>query len=265
MAHPLLSVREIELIYDKAILAVRDVTLSVEAGEIVALLGANGAGKSTTLKAISGVLRAERGERKRGEITYDGASTAHSDAADLVARGLVHVLEGRHCFPHLTVEENLVTGAIARRPGRRELRSELDRIYTYFPALRKRRALAAALTSGGEQQMTAIGRALMARPRLLLLDEPTMGLAPLIASEIFAILGRLNRDERLSILVAEQNSALALRYADRAYVLEGGRVVLTGTAAELRERDDIKHFYLGAGGEAEEIRRRRAARIPQAI
>jgi branched-chain amino acid transport system ATP-binding protein len=256
VAAPLLDVRDLEVVYDKAILAVRDVTLSVAAGEIVALLGANGAGKSTTLKAISGVLVAERGERTHGSIAFDGVSSANATAADLVERGLVHVLEGRHCFPHLTVEENLVTGAIARRSRRSELRADLERMYTYFPKLRNKRTLPAALASGGEQQMTAIGRALMARPRLLLLDEPTMGIAPLVAREIFAFLARLNAEAGLSILVAEQSSALALRYAHRAYVLETGRVVLSGSAAELRERDDIKHFYLGTGADDGTVRRK---------
>jgi branched-chain amino acid transport system ATP-binding protein len=258
MQQRLLDVRDLEVTYDKAITAVHSVTLSVETGEIVALLGANGAGKSTTLKAISGVLAAERGERTRGEISYDGISTAKSGPADLVETGLAHVLEGRHCFPHLTIEENLVVGALARRPDRRELRADLDQVYAYFPSLRPKRQLAAALASGGEQQMTAIGRALMARPRLLVLDEPTMGLAPRIAGEIFALLGRLNQEKQLSILVAEQNASLALRYADRAYVLETGRVVLGGPAVELRERDDIKHFYLGAAGEYNKARLKRS-------
>jgi branched-chain amino acid transport system ATP-binding protein len=242
MDRPLLEVRELEVIYDKAILAVRDVTLAVGAGEIVAILGANGAGKSTTLKAISGVLAAERGERTRGSIAFNGLSTAKAGTADLVRQGLVHVLEGRHCFPHLTIEENLV------------------RIYGYFPKLRDKRKLPAAFASGGEQQMTAIGRALIANPRLLLLDEPTMGIAPLVAREIFAFLGRLNQDEGLSILVAEQSSALALRYAHRAYVLETGRVALSGQAAELRERDDIKHFYLGSRAELDGVRSKRRRR-----
>lgn len=265
MAAPLLDVRDLEILYDKAILAARDVTLSVAAGEIVALLGANGAGKSTTLKAISGVLVAECGERTNGTIAFDGVSTAKAGAADLVERGVVHVLEGRHCFPHLTVEENLVTGAVARRSKRSELRADLERIYTYFPKLRDKRALPAALASGGEQQMTAIGRALMARPRLLLLDEPTMGIAPLVAREIFAFLARLNAEASLSILVAEQSSALALRFAHRAYVLETGRVVLTGTAAELRERDDMQHFYLGSGSDDPGIRRKRARPVGHAV
>jgi branched-chain amino acid transport system ATP-binding protein len=265
MTAPLLDVRDLEVIYDRAILAVRDVTLAVAPGEIVAVLGANGAGKSTTLKAISAVLAAERGERRRGTISFDGRSTAKASTADLVEKGLVHVLEGRHCFAHLTIEENLVTGAIARRSKRRDVRADLQRIYTYFPTLGVKRGLTAALASGGEQQMTAIGRALMAHPRLLLLDEPTMGIAPLVAREIFAFLGRLNEREGLSILVAEQSSALALRYAHRAYVFETGRVVLAGSAAELRERDDIKHFYLGSGAEGQDVRRERPRRVPEAI
>ncbi len=255
MAPPLLDVRDLEILYSKAILAVRDVTLSVAPGEIVALLGANGAGKSSTLKAISGVLVAERGERTKGTIVFDGVSTAKARASDLVERGVAHVLEGRHCFPHLSIEENLMTGANARRSKRSEQRDDLERIYSYFPSLRDKRTLPAALASGGQQQMTAIGRALMARPRLLLLDEPTMGIAPIVAREIFAFLARLNADSGLSILVAEQSSALALRYAHRAYVLETGRVALSGTAAELRERDDIKHFYLGTNAGVQHVRR----------
>jgi branched-chain amino acid transport system ATP-binding protein len=265
MPGPLLEVRDLEVIYDKAILAVREVTLSVASGEIVALLGANGAGKSTTLKAISGVVAAERGERTQGGIWFDGRSTTRVPTADLVAGGLVHVLEGRHCFPHLTIEENLVTGALARRSTRRGVQADLKRVYGYFPNLEHKRSLPAALASGGQQQMTAIGRALMARPRLLLLDEPSMGLAPLVAREIFAVLARLNREEQLSILVAEQSSALALRSADRAYVLETGRVVLSGAAAELRERDDIQHFYLGSGADDPGIRPKRARPAGQPV
>jgi branched-chain amino acid transport system ATP-binding protein len=260
MTHPLLEVHEIELIYDRAILAVRDVSLEVRTGEIVALLGANGAGKSSTLKALAGLLGAERAEQTRGAITFDGVSTAGTPAADLVARGLVLVLEGRHCFPHLTIEENLITGAIARRTRGKDLRADIERMYTYFPSLREKRTLPAALASGGQQQMTAIGRALMAHPRLLLLDEPSMGLAPLISGEIFAVLGRLAAENGLSILVAEQSSALALRHAARAYVLETGRVVLSGTTAELRGRDDIQQFYLGAATAGRGPQRARAVR-----
>lgn len=242
-----LALSNVEARYENTIVAVRNVTLAVAVGEIVALLGANGAGKTTTLRAISNLLMAERGRITRGSVTYDGTSTARLSAADLVQRGLVQVLEGRHCFPHLTVEQNLLTGALLHRRKGRDVRTELDRIYTFFPKLKEKRTLPAGLTSGGEQQMTAIGRALMAQPRLIVLDEPSMGLAPMIARDIFEFLKILNEKEGLSILVAEQNSTLALRYAHHAYVLETGRVVLEGEAAILRDRDDVKHFYLGVG------------------
>jgi len=240
-----LRVEDVEVVYNSAILALRGVSFSVAEGKIVALLGANGAGKSTTLKAVSSLLPAERGRITRGSILYEDRSTAGSSASALVRGGLVQVLEGRHCFRGLSVEEDLVTGAIARGASRAEIRGDLERVYGLFPRLREKRRAAAGLTSGGEQQMTAIGRALMARPRLLVLDEPTMGLAPLVVRDIFRTLKRLNATEGLTILVAEQNSTVALRYADHAYVLENGRVVLGGPAAELRERSDIKAFYLG--------------------
>ncbi|MBA2126988.1 ABC transporter ATP-binding protein [Hyphomicrobium methylovorum] len=241
----ILKIDQIEAVYNLGIIALRGVSLSVEPGEIVALLGANGAGKTTTLMAASNLLAAERGKIERGDILFEGKSTKDLTAADLVERGLVQVLEGRHCFPALTVEENLLTGALSRRISRSELSRDLDRIYAAFPKLSALRNNLAGLTSGGEQQMTAIGRALMAKPKLLILDEPSMGLAPIIVEEIFKLLKSLNKNENLSLLVAEQNSNIALRYADRAYVLENGKVALNGKTAELRQRDDIKAFYLG--------------------
>ena len=235
----------VEAVYNLGIIALRGVTLSVKPGEIVALLGANGAGKTTTLMAASNLLPDVRGQVVRGDIFYDGVSTKRSVAADLVERGLVQVLEGRRCFRGLTIEENLKSGGLSRRASHSELKDSLDRIYTWFPKLKALRQSLAGLTSGGEQQMTAIGRALMAKPRLLILDEPSMGLSPIIVEDIFKLLKTLNQSEGLSILVAEQNSNIALRYADRAYVLENGKVALDGVAAELRQRADIKAFYLG--------------------
>lgn len=246
----LLELRDVEATYNHAIIALRGVSLSVRTGEIVALLGANGAGKTTTLKAISNLLPAERGQLKHGSIFFEGRSTKHFQAADLVMNGLVQVLEGRHVFRALTIEENLVTGALMRRPSRAGLKASLERVYAIFPHLKQCRKKVTGLTSGGEQQMTAIGRALMAEPRLLILDEPSMGLAPLIVEDIFKVLKILNKMEGLSLLVAEQNSSIALRHADRAYVLENGTVALDGTAAALRERDDIKAFYLGRASHA---------------
>jgi branched-chain amino acid transport system ATP-binding protein len=243
----LLEITAIEAVYDHAIVAVHDVSLEVRDGEILALLGANGAGKTTTLKALSNLLPAERGAITKGEIRFAGLDVKRTRPSELVRRGLVQVLEGRHCFPSLTVEENLITGALGRGSSRREAAADLDRVYTYFPRLKEKRKTKSGLTSGGEQQMTAIGRALMSRPRLLVLDEPSMGLAPLIVQSIFKLLKRLNREQGLSILLAEQNSAIALQYADRATVLEHGVSVLEGDARALRERKDIRDFYLGAG------------------
>ena len=244
-ADPLLQVQDIEVIYDGAILAVAGVSLSVPKGGIVALLGANGAGKSTTLKAISGLVRAERAEVSRGRIEFLGQDTAGIDPSQRVRQGMVHVLEGRHVFPQLSVEDNLRSGGFVRGLSRRELAADLERIYAWFPRLKTKRKTQAGLTSGGEQQMVAIGRALMTRPTLVLLDEPSMGLAPIIVQEIFEIVAQLNREAQVSFLLAEQNINLALKYASTAYVLDTGRVVLSGSAEELLARGDLHDFYLG--------------------
>lgn len=251
-ADALLTVNNVEVIYDHVILVLKGVSLIVPAGGIVALLGANGAGKSTTLKAISTLLKAERGDVTKGTIEYDGARVDRLNASELVRRGLIQVMEGRHCFPHLTVEENLLTGAFTRRDGSKAIADHLDLVYRYFPRLKERRKSICGYTSGGEQQMCAIGRALMSKPKMILLDEPSMGLAPQLVEEIFEIVGRLNQDERVSFLIAEQNTAIALRYANYGYILENGRVVLDGAAAALRDNADVKEFYLGmgAGGRA---------------
>ena len=240
-----LSVNNIEVIYNHVILVLKGVSLKVEKGRIVALLGANGAGKTTTLKAISNLLRAERGEVTKGSIEFDGQRVDALTPAELVRRGVCQVMEGRHCFQHLSVEENLLTGAYTRGIGRADLKRDLDLVYTYFPRLRERRASQSGYTSGGEQQMTAIGRALMASPKMILLDEPSMGLAPQLVEEIFEIVKSLNRKEGVSFLLAEQNTNVALRYADYGYILENGRVVMDGEAQKLRENDDVKEFYLG--------------------
>ena len=246
-SRPLLEITAVEAVYDHAIVALHEVSLQVREGEILALLGANGAGKTTTLKALSNLLPAERGAITKGEIRFLDLDVKQTKPSNLVRRGLVQVLEGRHCFRSLTVEENLITGALGRSSSRREAAADLERVYAYFPRLKEKRKAKSGLTSGGEQQMTAIGRALMSRPRLLVLDEPSMGLAPLVVQNIFKILKRLNREEGLSILLAEQNSAIALQYADRATVLENGISVLEGDADELRQREDIRAFYLGTG------------------
>ena len=248
-AAPLLSLDGVEVVYDEIIVGLRGVTLEVQGGSIVALLGPNGAGKSTTLKAASGLLAAERAEVKRGTVSFRGRPLRARSASKLVREGLVHVLEGRHCFPHLTVEENLATGAYARRPSRRELSDAIERVVARFPRLRERRRVAAGHLSGGEQQMLAIGRALMARPALVLLDEPSMGLAPKMVEEIFAIVRELHVQEKTSFLLAEQNAAGALAVADTAYVLENGRVVVSGCAAAVRARNDVNELYLGRGSE----------------
>jgi branched-chain amino acid transport system ATP-binding protein len=242
----LLEVNNIEVIYNHVILVLKGVSLSVPEGAIVALLGANGAGKTTTLKAISNLLRAERGEVTKGSIQYRGDRVDALNPSELVRRGLIQVMEGRHCFAHLTVEENLLTGAFTRaREGRARIADDLDLVYKYFPRLKERRRSIAGYTSGGEQQMTAIGRALMSKPKMILLDEPSMGLAPQLVEEIFEIVGRLNRQEGVSFLVAEQNTNIALRYADYGYILENGRVVMDGPADVLRSNEDVKEFYLG--------------------
>jgi branched-chain amino acid transport system ATP-binding protein len=248
-AMPILAVNNIEVIYDRVVLVLKGVSLSVPAGGIVALLGANGAGKSTTLKAISNLIRAERGEVTKGSIVFDGDRVDGLTPNELVRRGCIQVMEGRHCFPHLTVEENLLTGAHARREGRAAIRADLDRVFSYFPRLNERRSIQSGYTSGGEQQMTAIGRALMSRPKMILLDEPSMGLAPQLVEEIFEIVRRLNQNERVSFLLAEQNTNMALRCAAYGYILETGRIVLDGEASALRENEDVKEFYLGIGGE----------------
>jgi len=240
-----LSVNNVEVIYDHVILVLKGVSLEVGRGRIVALLGANGAGKTTTLKAISNLLRAERGDVTKGSIEFDGERVDRLTPAELVRRGVCQVMEGRHCFQHLTVEENLLTGAFSRKVGRAELRNDLEKVYTYFPRLKQRRSSQSGYTSGGEQQMTAVGRALMAQPKMILLDEPSMGLAPQIVEEIFEIVKSLNQKEGVSFLLAEQNTMVALRYADYGYILENGRVVMDGLASDLATNEDVKEFYLG--------------------
>ena len=238
-----LSVSNVEVIYDHVILVLKGVSLQVQEGQIVALLGANGAGKSTTLKSISNLLRAERGDVTKGQIEFRGQRIDKLNPAELVKRGICQVMEGRHCFQHLTVEENLLTGAYTR--GGANLSADLEKVYRYFPRLKERRKSQSGYTSGGEQQMTAIGRALMARPQMILLDEPSMGLAPQLVEEIFEIVKDLNRKEKVSFLLAEQNTNIALKYADYGYILENGRVVMEGTADHLAENEDVKEFYLG--------------------
>jgi branched-chain amino acid transport system ATP-binding protein len=245
VARPLLVVNNIEVVYVHVILVLKGVSLEVPERGIVALLGANGAGKTTTLKAISNLLRAERGEVTKGSIELAGRSIAALSPSDLVRLGVVQVMEGRHCFEHLTVEENLLTGAYTRADGKAAIEQDLDMVYGYFPALKERRRAQAGYTSGGEQQMIAIGRALMARPKVILLDEPSMGLAPQLVEEIFEIVARLNSEAGVTFLLAEQNTNVALRYAHYGYILENGRVVLDGDAAALRGNEDVKEFYLG--------------------
>jgi branched-chain amino acid transport system ATP-binding protein len=242
---PLLEVNGIEVIYNHVILVLKGVSLTVPEGGIVALLGGNGAGKTTTLKAISNLLRSERGEVTKGSIRFRGERVDALNPSDLVKRGVIQVMEGRHCFGHLTVEENLLTGAYTRRAPRPEIKADLEKVYGFFPRLKQRRASLAGYTSGGEQQMTAIGRALMARPRMILLDEPSMGLAPQIVEEIFEIVKSLNEAEGVSFLLAEQNTMVALRFAGFGYILENGRVVLEGDAGSLSDNEDVKEFYLG--------------------
>ncbi|MEW5782365.1 MAG: ABC transporter ATP-binding protein [Pseudomonadota bacterium] len=240
-----LSVNNIEVIYDHVILVLKGVSLEVPQGGIVALLGANGAGKTTTLKAISNLLAAERGEVTKGDIQFKGRRVDQLTPNELVKGGVIQVMEGRHCFAHLTIEENLLTGAYTRQISRGELKANLEKVYEFFPRLKQRRSSQAGYTSGGEQQMAAIGRALMANPEMILLDEPSMGLAPQIVEEIFEIVRDLNQREKVSFLLAEQNTMVALRYADFGYILENGRVVMEGRADELRNNEDVKEFYLG--------------------
>jgi branched-chain amino acid transport system ATP-binding protein len=246
---PLLQVSGIEVIYNHVILVLKGVSLTVPKGGIVALLGSNGAGKTTTLRAVSNLLQAERGEVTKGSIQYKGARIDNLTPADLVRRGVVQVMEGRHCFGHLTVEENLLTGAYSRKASRAEIAADVEKVYAYFPRLKARRHSMSGFTSGGEQQMTAVGRALMARPEMILLDEPSMGLAPQIVEEIFEIVKDLNRKEQVSFLLAEQNTNMALRYADYGYILESGRIVMDGEGRALAENDDVKEFYLGMSKE----------------
>jgi branched-chain amino acid transport system ATP-binding protein len=246
-AKPILSVNNIEVIYDHVILVLKGVSLEVPAGGIVAILGANGAGKSTTLKAVSNLIRAERGEVTKGSIQFKGARVDRLTPNELVKRGCIQVMEGRHCFAHLTIEENLLTGAFTRNEGRGAVAESLERVYAYFPRLKERRNSQAGYTSGGEQQMCALGRALMARPTLILLDEPSMGLAPQIVEQIFEIVHHININESVSFLLAEQNTNTALRYATYGYILENGRIVMDGGANALRDNEDVKEFYLGIG------------------
>ena len=244
----LLDVNGIEVIYNHVILVLKGVSLQVPQGRIVALMGGNGAGKTTTLRAISNLLACERGAVTKGTIALRGDRIERLGTAEMVNRGVVQVMEGRHCFAHLTIEENLMTGAFTRRDGRAAVAATLDKVYAYFPRLKVRRAAQAAYTSGGEQQMCAIGRALMADPSMVLLDEPSMGLAPQIVEEVFEIVRDLNQREGVTFLIAEQNTNMALRYADYGHILENGRIVMDGTAAALRENADVKEFYLGMGG-----------------
>jgi branched-chain amino acid transport system ATP-binding protein len=244
----ILTVNNIEVIYDHVVLVLKGVSLQVPKHGIVALLGANGAGKTTTLKAISNLIRAERGDVTKGSIEFAGTRTDRLAPNDLVKLGCIQVMEGRHCFGHLTIEENLLTGAFTRRDGAKAVATDLEAVYAYFPRLKERRAALAGYTSGGEQQMCAIGRAMMSKPRMILLDEPSMGLAPQIVEEIFEILRSLNEKEGTSLLLAEQNTNIALRYAAYGYILENGRIVLDGTAEDLRSNQDVKDFYLGVGG-----------------
>jgi branched-chain amino acid transport system ATP-binding protein len=248
-AAPVLVLKNIEVVYNRVILVLRGISLEVPQGGIVSLLGGNGAGKSTTLKSVSTLLAKERGAVTKGSIEFRGRRTDRLTPGDMVAMGMVQVMEGRHCFAHLTVEENLTMGAYARPIKGPELQNALDRVYAYFPRLKERRTSLAGYTSGGEQQMTAIGRAMMAKPNMLLLDEPSMGLAPQIVAEIFEIIRDLNQKEGVSILLAEQNTNVALKYADYGYVLENGRIMLDGPAKALSENKDVKEFYLGMSSE----------------
>jgi len=248
ISEDVLVVNNIEVVYSHVILVLKGVSLKVKKGGITALLGGNGAGKSTTLKSISNLLASERGEVTKGSVTYSNEYIHDLDPAQLVKKGVIQVMEGRHCFEHLTVEENLLTGAYTRS-NNKEVKEDLERVYNYFPRLRERRTSLAGYTSGGEQQMIAIGRALMAHPTMILLDEPSMGLAPQLVKQIFEIVAEINRKEGVTILLAEQNTNIALQYAEYAYILENGRVVMEGTAESMRDNEDVKEFYLGISGE----------------
>ncbi|MEH6524054.1 ABC transporter ATP-binding protein [Sulfitobacter sp.] len=245
----LLEVNNIEVIYNHVILVLKGVSLNVPKGGITALLGGNGAGKTTTLKAISGLLASERGEVTKGSIKYRGNLIQHQDPAETVKKGVVQVMEGRHCFEHLTIEENLMTGSYTRTDGKAAIAADLEMVYNYFPRLRERRKSQAGYTSGGEQQMCAVGRALMSRPETILLDEPSMGLAPQLVEQIFEIVKEINEKEGVTFLLAEQNTNVALRYSHYGYILESGRVVMDGPAKDLRENQDVKEFYLGMSDE----------------
>ena len=244
----ILVVNNIEVVYSHVILVLKGVSLNVKKGGITALLGGNGAGKSTTLKSISNLLSSERGEVTKGSVTFENEDIHDLDPSQLVKKGVIQVMEGRHCFEHLTVEENLLTGAYTRTSSK-EVKEDLERVYNYFPRLRDRRTSQAGYTSGGEQQMIAIGRALMARPTMILLDEPSMGLAPQLVKQIFEIVAEINKKEGVTILLAEQNTNIALQYAEYAYILENGRVVMEGSAESMRDNEDVKEFYLGISGE----------------
>ena len=244
----LLEVNNIEAVYNHVILVLKGVSLNVKKGGITTLLGGNGAGKTTTLKSISNLLASERGEVTKGSITFNNTDVHALDPSQLVKMGVIQVMEGRHCFEHLTVEENLLTGGYTRKSNR-EVKNDLERVYEYFPRLKERRTSQAGYTSGGEQQMVAIGRALMANPKMILLDEPSMGLAPQLVKQIFEIVSQINKKEGVTILLAEQNTNMALQYAEYAYILENGRVVMEGTAKSMRDNEDVKEFYLGISGE----------------
>ncbi len=249
MSQAFLNVNGIEVIYNHVILVLKGVSLQVPEGKVVALLGGNGAGKTTTLRAVSNLLAGERGEVTKGSVELRGERIENLTPAQMVDRGVIQVMEGRHCFAHLSIEDNLLTGAYTRKDGKAAIAQTLEKVYNYFPRLKTRRSSQAAYTSGGEQQMCAIGRALMANPRMVLLDEPSMGLAPLIVEEVFEIVKDLNTKEKVTFLLAEQNTNMALRYADYGYILESGRVVMDGEAKALAENEDVKEFYLGVSGE----------------
>ena len=249
MSQAFLNVNGIEVIYNHVILVLKGVSLQVPDGKVVALLGGNGAGKTTTLRAVSNLLAGERGEVTKGSVELRGERIENLTPAQMVDRGVIQVMEGRHCFAHLSIEDNLLTGAYTRKDGKAAIAQTLEKVYNYFPRLKTRRSSQAAYTSGGEQQMCAIGRALMANPRMVLLDEPSMGLAPQIVEEVFEIVKDLNTKEKVTFLLAEQNTNMSLRYADYGYILESGRVVMDGEAKALAENEDVKEFYLGVSGE----------------